>query len=194
VDGLNESYVTEAFAAHRAAVDAVEPDAAAIVEAARLIAVSLAAGGKLLLCGNGGSAADAQHFAAEFVGRYLKERRPWPAIALSTNSSAITAIGNDYGFDESFARQVTAHGRSGDVLWAISTSGASENCVRAVAAARQAGMRVIAMTGGDGGRLGEDCDVHLNVPVASTPRIQECHALVGHVVCGLVEEALCAMP
>jgi D-sedoheptulose 7-phosphate isomerase len=194
VDGMTTAAVRAAFAEHREAIDATEAMADRIVAAAEIVASALASGGQVLFCGNGGSAADAQHLAAEFVGRYLKDRRPWPALALSTNTSAVTAIGNDYGFGDIFARQVAAHGRPGDVLVAISTSGASENCLRAVGAARTAGMRVVVMTGRGGGELASDCDVHLDVPHPATPRIQECHVLMGHIICGLVEEALCATP
>jgi D-sedoheptulose 7-phosphate isomerase len=194
MNGMSTGAVTFALDQHRAAMDSIEAAAGSIVGAAELIADSLAAGGQVLLCGNGGSAADAQHFAAELVGRYLKDRRPWPALALSTNSSTVTAIANDYGYTDVFARQVEAHGRAGDVLVAISTSGGSENCLRAVAAARRAGMRVVTMTGGDGGALAGEGDVNLNVASASTPRIQEGHCFIGHVVCGLVEERLCARP
>jgi len=179
-----------AVAAHRSAIDAVEACAPDLAKAADLIASTFAEGGTLLVCGNGGSAADAQHIAAEFVGRYLKERSPFSAIALNANTSALTAIGNDYGFDEVFARQVRAHGRAGDVLLAISTSGASPNVLAAVAAAREAGLSVIGLAGGDGGALAGACDVCLTVPVASTPRVQEAHILLAHVLCGLVEDAL----
>jgi len=179
-----------ALAGHRETIDAVASMAADLGRAAGLVADAFATGGQLLVCGNGGSAADAQHIAAEFVGRYLKERTPFPAIALNANSSAVTAIGNDYGFDEVFARQVRAHGRAGDVLLAITTSGDSPNVLRAVEAAREAGMSVIGLTGRDGGALAALCDVCLTVPVKSTPRIQEAHILIAHVFCGLVEDAL----
>lgn len=179
-----------ALAGHRAAVDAVAGLSDDLSWAADLIAQTFADGGRLLICGNGGSAADAQHIAAEFVGRYLKERAPYSAIALHTNTSALTAIGNDYGFDEVFARQVRAHGRAGDVLLAISTSGTSPNVLAAVTAAREVGMKVVSLTGGDGGTLVDDCDICLVVPVKSTPRIQEAHILLAHVLCGLVEDAL----
>ena len=179
-----------AVAAHRGAIDAVEGCSADLAKAADLIASAFAAGGTLLVCGNGGSAADAQHIAAEFVGRYLKERAPFSAIALNTNTSALTAIGNDYGFDEVFARQVRAHGRVGDVLLAISTSGTSPNVLAAVDAAREHGVSVVGLAGGDGGALAGACDVCLTVPVASTPRVQETHILLAHVLCGLVEDAL----
>ncbi|MFA5844077.1 MAG: D-sedoheptulose 7-phosphate isomerase [Coriobacteriia bacterium] len=173
-------------------VAALRPLAPAIAEMAGIVADCLRDGGQLLVCGNGGSAADAQHIAAEFVGRFLKERRPWPALALHTNTSAVTAIGNDYGFEETFARQVLAHGHPGDVLWAITTSGSSPNVLRAVEAAREAGMRVVGLSGGEGGPLASACDVCVSVPHASTPRIQEGHILVGHIVCGLVEDELCS--
>lgn len=163
-----------------------------IIAAALLVAGSLAEGHTLLLCGNGGSAADAQHLAAEFVGRFLKERAPYPALALHTNTSALTAVANDYGFEQVFARQVVAHGRPGGVLLAISTSGSSSNVLRAIEAARQVGMGVVGFTGGSGGAMAEDmCDVCLIVPSDSTPRIQEGHIFAGHALCGLVEDALC---
>jgi D-sedoheptulose 7-phosphate isomerase len=179
-----------ALAGHREAADAVEALAPRIRCAADAIAQSFAEGGQLLACGNGGSAADAQHVAAEFVGRYLKERAPYPAIALAANSSALTAIGNDLGFDEVFARQVRAHGRAGDVLLAISTSGDSPNILAAIDAAHGAGLTVVGLAGRDGGKMAGRCDVCLTVPVDSTPRIQEAHILIAHVLCGLVEDAL----
>lgn len=182
--------LAEALSGHRAAVDAIEGCAADLARAAGLVAAAFAGGGQLLVCGNGGSAADAQHIAAEFVGRFLKERTPYPAIALHANTSALTAIGNDYGFDEVFARQVRAHGRAGDVLLAISTSGLSPNVLAAVAAARESGVAIVGLAGRDGGTLAELCDVCLTVPARSTPRIQEVHILLAHLLCGLVEDAL----
>jgi D-sedoheptulose 7-phosphate isomerase len=179
-----------ALAGHRAAIDATAGLSDDIGWAANIVAAAFASGGRLLVCGNGGSAADAQHIAAEFVGRYLKERTPYSAIALNVNTSALTAIGNDYGFDDVFARQVRAHGRAGDVLLAISTSGRSPNVLAAVAAAAEVGMKVVGLSGGDGGILPDCCDVCLIVPVDSTPRIQEAHILIAHVLCGLVEDAL----
>ncbi len=179
-----------ALAEHREAVDGVASMAGEIGRAADVIAECLAGGGQLLICGNGGSAADAQHVAAEFVGRYLKEREPWPALALPVNTSAVTAVGNDYGFEEVFARQVAGHGRPGDVLLAISTSGRSPNVLRAAEEARTRRMVVIGLSGGDGGELGPLCDIALVVPSRSTPRIQEAHILIAHVICGLVEDAL----
>jgi D-sedoheptulose 7-phosphate isomerase len=182
--------LASALAGHRGAIDAVEAMASRLACAADAVARAFADGGQLLACGNGGSAADAQHVVAEFVGRYLKERAPYPAIALTANTSALTAIGNDHGFDEVFARQVRAHGRAGDVLLAISTSGDSPNVLAAIDAARSAGLSVIGLSGRDGGKMAGRCDVCLTVPSDSTPRIQEAHILIAHVLCGLVEDAL----
>jgi len=152
---------------------------------------SLRGGGKLMFFGNGGSAADAQHIAAELVGRFMNERRPLPAIALTTDTSALTAIANDYGYDEVFARQVRALGRSGDVAIAISTSGKSPSVLRAVEAARSLGMRTIGLTGGDGGALAGLVEVSLRVSASTLScRIQETHILIGHVLCELVESGL----
>jgi D-sedoheptulose 7-phosphate isomerase len=155
------------------------------------IARSMAGGGSLLTCGNGGSAADAQHIAAELTGRFFRDRRPLPAMALHGNTSSLTAIANDYGYDQVFAREVAAHGRAGDVLLALSTSGNSENVLSAIGAARQKGMTVIGLTGETGGKMRDLCDLCLCVPSASTPRIQECHILIGHTVCELLERILC---
>jgi D-sedoheptulose 7-phosphate isomerase len=168
----------------------VADDADAVVAAAGAIVDAYRGGGKLLVFGNGGSAADAQHIAAEFVGRFLRERDPLPAIALSVNSSAVTAIGNDYGFDQVFARQLRAHARPGDVALAISTSGGSPNVVEALRAARSSGLATIGLTGGDGGAMRELCDHCLVVPATETPRIQEGHLLVFHLLCEIVESTL----
>lgn len=162
----------------------------AIREAAALVAGSLSQGGKIMLCGNGGSAADSQHLAAELTGRFIKDRRPLAAMALSTDTSALTCIGNDYSFDEVFSRQVTGLGRSGDCLLAISTSGNSRNVMRAAEAARAAGMRVIGLLGRDGGALRGLCHVAIIVPSPTTARIQEAHIFIGHTLCAMVEEAL----
>jgi D-sedoheptulose 7-phosphate isomerase len=156
-----------------------------------VVSRSMAAGGVLLVCGNGGSAADAQHIAAELTGRFFRDRKPLPALALHGNTSSLTAIGNDYGYDEVFAREVGAHGRAGDVLLAISTSGNSRNIVRAIEAAREKGMAVIGLAGESGGKIRDLCDVCLCVPSTSTPRIQECHILIGHTICELLEQILC---
>ena len=150
----------------------------------------LGAGGKVLLCGNGGSAADAQHLAAELVGRFKMERRALPAMALAVNTSSLTAIGNDYGYEHVFARQVAAFGRAGDVLVAISTSGRSTNVLRAVRVARDAGMVSVALTGKDGGDLRSCCDVTVAVPSEDVARIQEAHITVGHIWCEIVERLL----
>ncbi len=160
-----------------------------VVRAANMIIESLRAGGKVILCGNGGSAADAQHIAAEFVGRFETERRPLPALALSTNTSNLTAIGNDYGFEEVFARQVRALGDPGDILIAISTSGNSPNVLRAVETARELKINVVAFAGRDGGKLAPLADVALVIPALRTCRIQEGHITCGHVICRLVDEA-----
>ena len=159
-------------------------------KAASLAAQSLQSGGKLMLCGNGGSAADSQHLAAELTGRFIKDRRPLAAIALSTDTSAITCISNDYSFDEVFARQVQGLGRAGDVLLAISTSGNSKNVIRAVEEARAAGVSVIGLLGREGGALCNLCDVAIVVPSQVTARIQESHILIGHTLCGMIEQQL----
>lgn len=177
---------------HTAAVAALRRLAPVVADAARLLTESLARGNKVLLCGNGGSAADAQHLAGELVGRFLRERQPIPALSLNTNTSVLTALGNDYGYDEVFARQIVALGQPGDVLVAISTSGNSPNVLRAAEAARANAMKVVGLTGAHGGKLKQLCDACLCVPSASTPRIQEMHILVGHIICQLVEEALCS--
>ncbi len=163
---------------------------AAISAAADALRQAFREGRTVLVCGNGGSAADAQHFAAELVGRFTRERRAWPAIALTTDSSALTAIGNDYGFHRVFARQVEAHGRPGDVLIGISTSGGSPNVLAAVETARARGLVTIGLTGRDGGALGRAVDVHLNVPSPSAARTQEVHITLLHVLCDLVEQEL----
>ena len=162
----------------------------AIFEAAGLIIMCLRAGGKLLFFGNGGSAADAQHLAAEFVGRFVRERAGLPAIALTTDSSIHTAVGNDYGFDQIFARQVQALGRPGDVAIAISTSGNSPNIIEGVKAARKGYLKTIGLSGKDGGLLAAEADVVITIASTSTARIQECHITIGHLLCELTEEAL----
>lgn len=151
---------------------------------------SLRAGGKLMFCGNGGSAADSQHLAAEFTGRFIKDRPPVAAIALSTDTSALTCIANDYSFEAIFARQVQAIGKPGDCLIAISTSGNSGNVLAAVAAAKTLGITCIGLLGRDGGKLKPQCDVSIVVPSQVTARIQEAHILIGHSLCGAVEQQL----
>jgi D-sedoheptulose 7-phosphate isomerase len=154
------------------------------------IAQTLRDGGKVLTFGNGGSAADAQHFAAELVGRYLKDRPAWPAIALTTDTSILTAVANDLGYDAVFRRQIEALGRKGDVAIGISTSGRSPSVVTALAKAREMGLVTIGMTGQGGGKLAGRVDFLIDVPSPSTPRIQEVHGLVIHVLCAIVEEAI----
>jgi len=170
-----------------------------ILDKAYLEAVEIAANvmietykhdGKILFCGNGGSAADAQHLAAELVGRFKKERRALPAIALHVNTSALTAIANDYSYSEVFVRQLEAFGTEGDVLVGITTSGKSENVLKALAKAKDKGLKTIALVGMDVSRVAPLCDVVLSVPSCDTPRVQEVHMLWGHIICGLVEEAL----
>jgi len=165
-----------------------------VAEAATLIVTRLRAGGKLIAFGNGGSAADAQHIAAEFVGRYRVERQALAAIALNTDSSALTAIGNDYGFKEIFARQMEAIAKPGDVALAISTSGNSPNVVRALESARKLGLATIGLSGKSGGKMAALVDICLCVPSDSTPRIQEAHALIIHILSGIVENAFVAVP
>lgn len=167
----------------------------AILAAAEAIAASLSRGGKLLTCGNGGSAADAQHIAAELVGRLgpaSSLRPPLAAIALTADTSILTAVGNDYGFEALFQRQVEALGRPGDVLLAISTSGRSDNVLRAVAAAAAGGLATIGLSGGDGGMLADAVDIDIVVPSDSPQRIQEAHITIGHIICDLVEQMLFA--
>jgi D-sedoheptulose 7-phosphate isomerase len=163
---------------------------AEVARAAQLIIESIRSGGKALVFGNGGSAADAQHIAAELVNRLTDDRPPIAAVALTTDTSILTSVGNDSSFDAVFERQVRALGRSGDVVLAISTSGNSANVVRAVEAARELGIKTIALTGRGGGRLVPLCDVSLVVEAESTQRIQETHITIGHVLCELVENAL----
>lgn len=173
-----------------ALLQSLQPLDAAVAQAGALATQSLRAGGKLMFCGNGGSAADSQHLAAELTGRFIKDRKPLAALALSTDSSALTCIGNDYSFDEVFARQLQGLGRAGDVLIAISTSGNSRNVIRAVEEARALGMSVIGLLGRDGGALRDLCDVAIVVPSQVTARIQESHILIGHTLCGLIEQQL----
>lgn len=162
----------------------------AVARAAEALVGCYQAGGKALFCGNGGSAAQAQHLAAEFVGRYLRERRPLAALALHSNSSTLTAIGNDYGYEQSFARPVEAFARRGDVIVGLSTSGNSPNVVEALRRGRALGCTTIALTGEGGGKMAAEADILLAVPSRETPRIQECHLLIGHCLCQAVEEAL----
>jgi D-sedoheptulose 7-phosphate isomerase len=167
--------------------------APSIAAAIELMFGALSNGNKILACGNGGSAADCQHFAAELVGRFERERFPLPAIALTTDTSILTAVGNDYSFKEIFSKQVQAFGQAGDILLAISTSGNSANVLAAVEAALEREMRIVAFTGKDGGQLGKmltDADVHINVQHARTARIQEVHLCAIHCICDGIDVAL----
>lgn len=166
----------------------------AVSHAADLVSASLRAAGKLLLCGNGGSAADAQHWAGELVSRFHYDRPALAAVALTTDTSILTAIGNDYGYERLFARQVEALGRPGDVLFALSTSGRSPNILAALEAARAGGIRTVGFTGSREGALEPLCDLLIRVPHAETPRIQEGHEAIGHAICALVEATLFPRP
>ena len=175
------------------ALDALARDREALAALERLATAmsdALSRGGKVWLFGNGGSAADAQHIAAELVGRFMRERRPLPAEALTANSSVVTALANDYGFEQVFARQLEAAARPRDVAIGISTSGRSPNVGKALIAARRLGLVTAALTGSGGAGLAELADVCVAVPATETPRIQECHAVAGHILCELVESAL----
>lgn len=162
----------------------------AVQAAAEMIAASLKNGGKVVLCGNGGSASDALHFAGEIVGRFQRERPAWPAVVLNADVATLTAIGNDYGYDDVFARQAEAHVCAGDVLVGISTSGNSENVLRAVHTARRKEAKTIALLGKDGGKIRQEVDVPIVVPGNVTARVQECHITLIHIICELVENAL----
>jgi phosphoheptose isomerase len=181
--------LTEAIALHeRVREGGVETT----VAAAAAVTAALRQGGKVLVFGNGGSAADAQHLAAELVGRFRRERRGFAAVALTADPSVLTSIANDYGYDRVFARQIEALGQPGDVAVAITTSGRSPNVVRALAEARARSLTTIALTGRDGGEAGRVAHVHVNVPSDSTPRVQELHRTLLHVICDLVEGDLSA--
>ena len=179
------------FRAARANFEKLEAQAGLVSDMTNRLIAALKGGHKVMFCGNGGSAADSQHLAAELMGRYLRDRNPLPALSLTVDTSAITAIANDYGYGEVFARQVRGLGRKGDVLVGLSTSGNSENVVRAMTAAREMGIDTIALTGEGGGKLATAADLCIQVPSAKTNEIQEMHIAIGHLVCGLVEEAVC---
>jgi D-sedoheptulose 7-phosphate isomerase len=166
-------------------IDSSLPD---IERSGQMICEALASGRKVLLCGNGGSAADAQHIAAELVGCYEKQRRSWPAIALTTDTSALTAVSNDLGYEQVFARQVLGLAQSGDVLVAISTSGKSKNVLRAAEQARESGCKTIALTGATAEALQSLCDVLVAVPSTRTSRVQEAHITIGHLWCEMVDQ------
>src|SRR5437867_1512981 len=179
--------ITESLQRHlRVAQDLASAFAGPIEDAARRVIACYRAGGKILVMGNGGSAADAQHFAAELVGRYKRERAALPAIALTTDTSILTSVSNDYSYEDVFSRQVEAHARPGDVVVGISTSGNSENVCRALRVARERGAVTIALGGGSGGRMKDLTDLALIAPSTDTPRIQEAHITMIHIICDLV--------
>jgi D-sedoheptulose 7-phosphate isomerase len=177
----------ESSATHARAAESLGP---AVAEAAAVVVAALRAGSKILLCGNGGSAADAQHIAAELAGRLRRERKGLPAVALTVNPSVLTAVANDYGYEQVFSRQVEALGEKGDVLIGISTSGRSANVVRALEAARRLGMATIGLMGEERGVMAGHCDVVVAAPSSDTQRIQEIHIVAGHAICEIVESDL----
>ncbi len=185
------SLLESEFKIHQAVIEQTVIQQAGVIEQITdAIVRCFRQGNKLLLCGNGGSAADAQHIAAEFVNRFMIERPPLPAVALSTDTSIITSIGNDYSFDQIFSKQVKAIGREGDVLLAISTSGESKNVITAVKVARDMGIKTIGLTGKGGGKMAKMVDILLNVDSDVTPRIQEVHITAGHIICDLIDHIL----
>ena len=189
----DQAFVTDYLGQSAAALQLYAADPAQVAllhEMAGVITDSMRAGGKLLLAGNGGSAGDSQHVAAEFTGRMLYDRDPLPALALTTDTSALTAIGNDYGFEKAFERQVRALGRPGDVLMALSTSGNSPNILLALEAARAGGMRTLGFAGSNGGKMAGRADLLLCAPSDWTPVIQQIHMVAAHILCSLVEHAM----
>ena len=193
MNGVSLRTVQTFLAQSREVVDAAVRDdilQSTIVAVADKWIESLRSGGKILFCGNGGSAADAQHIAGELVCRFLLDRPPLAAIALTVDSSVMTAVSNDYGFDQVFSRQVKALGRDGDVLVGISTSGCSPNVIAALRAAREIGMTTIGFTGAGAADIGAHCDLVLRAPSVSTPLIQQLHITVGHIACQIVEQAM----
>lgn len=175
--------------AHKKTAEAIFELQDEIKKACEMAVDTLKNGGKILLCGNGGSAGDAQHIAAELTGRYKTERKALAGIALTTDTSALTAIGNDYGYEFVFSRQLEALGQSGDLLIAISTSGNSANVLKALKSAREMGVRTLGLSGRSGGAMNELCDLNLVVPSSDTPRIQEMHILIGHTICQAIDDA-----
>lgn len=190
---ITEEFISRQMQESLAAKQAMVNDSlllAGIKEGCDRLVAAYRNGNKALLGGNGGSAADAQHIAAELVSRFYFDRPSLPAIALTTDTSILTAISNDYGYEQLFARQLQANGRPGDVFVAISTSGNSKNIINGLLSAKQQGIITIGLAGADGGAMTEHCDLCIHAPSTSTPRIQECHILIGHILCSAVEEAL----
>jgi len=188
---MKERIVRECRAAAMAFAS-LESMAPEIATAVACCSDALRSGKTIFLCGNGGSAADAQHIAAELVGRYRTERTALKAIALTVDPSVVTSIGNDYGFDHVFSRQLEGLATTGDVMIAISTSGHSRNVLQAIAAAKSLGVKTIGLTGRDSGEMGRMCDILICAPAEDVPRIQELHAAIGHILCGEIEEGVCA--
>ena len=184
------SALEERAVALAAALERLRAQPAVLTEVAAALVEALRAGGKVLVAGNGGSAAEAQHFATELVGRFKRERDPFAVLALTADTAVLTALANDYGYDEVFARQVRALGQPGDVLVAFSTSGESENLVRAAIAAREHGLTVVAVTGGGPSRLGRVADLEVRAPATDTPLAQELHVILLHLLCDVVEREL----
>jgi D-sedoheptulose 7-phosphate isomerase len=181
--------ILDEFNSHKKTIeDTIEKLVPDVEKASKMAIETLKNGGKILLCGNGGSAADAQHIAAELTGRYKTERRGLPGIALTTDTSALTAIGNDYGYDRVFDRQVEALAGKDDLLIGISTSGNSQNVINAFKVAREIGCKTIGFSGRDGGKFNDVCNLNIIVPSDDTPRIQEMHILIGHTICQLIDE------
>ncbi len=173
---------------HRDVLNTIEDNLMPVIETASIAVVqTLKMGNKVLLCGNGGSAADAQHIAAELTGRFKKERKGLPAIAITTDTSALTAIANDYGYDKVFSRQIEALADKDDILIAISTSGNSQNVIEAVKEAKSIGCNTIALCGKDGGEVAQMCDISIVVPSSDTASIQEMHIMIGHIICSIVD-------
>jgi D-sedoheptulose 7-phosphate isomerase len=190
-DNILRKNIESSIAVHNRLIEACLP---AMTVAADALIAAYSGGRKAFFFGNGGSAADAQHLAAEFLGRYLRERRPMPAIALHANSSAVTAIANDYGYEHVFSRQLQALAVAGDVAVGLSTSGNSRSVLEALLIARKLGLYTIGLSGASGGRMRELVDVVIAAPSNETPRIQECHILVGHALCDAVEQAIAETP
>ena len=187
---MNHSLFLQHLEEHQALCESVKSLEEAVNQACLVIAAAVNAGGKIMLCGNGGSASDSQHIAAEFIGRFTKDREPISALALTTDTSVLTCVGNDYAFDQIFSRQVKGLGRAGDILIAISTSGNSANVINAVNQAKLLGIQTIGLLGRDGGELVKKCDLSVVIVHQQTARIQEMHILIGHIICHSVETHL----
>lgn len=186
-----KTMIENEFESHRRTIDTVISQLIPnIEEASKMMIKTLQNGNKILLCGNGGSASDAQHIAAELTGRYKSERKGLPGIALTTDTSALTAISNDYGYDKVFSRQTEALANDGDLLIGISTSGNSQNVIEALKVAKEMGCKTLGLSGRDGGKMNEVCDLNIVIPSDNTPRIQEMHILIGHTLCQAVDDSL----